>query len=245
MVSPASLSLRNRVAEITERWPECWRAIQQVRYRNSNFLGKIVTPKHHIALEGFPRSGNSFALRAFLFANGNRQSWAIATHAHRYAQVELSTRWSVPTAIFIRDPREAVISLAALFLQGSRFDPGKEEKLVCFMTEMMRYYTLYHDTVHKISDRAVISDFSITTNHFQDVIVALNVKFGTDFLIPVDYVNMQKTIFETSGVHLSPSEERQALKLRLNDLMKNHVPRGLVDRAVASYKTCREIGLTY
>ncbi len=193
--------------------PELWKLTQQWRYRNSGSLRKFVTPDHQIVLEGFPRCGNSFAVRAFLHANGTRQNWSIATHAHRIAQVELAVKYGLPTVIFIREPREAISSLAAL---NER--PADDLATRNFIIEKMEYYARYHQRIWELHDRLIISRFETTVSRFGSVIEALNAKFDRTFVPYSDLAADTQSIFATSRTHLSPDPKRDALKPAMKNI---------------------------
>ena len=47
------------------RWPRAYLAMMDVKYRNKRYRRRIVGPGTEVTIEGFPRSGTSFAIRAF------------------------------------------------------------------------------------------------------------------------------------------------------------------------------------
>lgn len=243
MYKPDTLVLRNAVADLAERSPLLWRNLQQLRFHNTNFIGKLITPRHHITLEGFPRSANSFALRAFLYCNGGTRYWAIGTHTHRHAQVTLSVRWNIPTLVVIRNPREAIVSLMSFFIQSGRTQASQPEQFSGFLRSSLRYYIRYHQQIEKLGHHIVISDFPVTTKHFDNVIHGINSKFGTNFKPADDYSNMQREIFETGGKHLSPNLEREKYKKRFLDLLECKQNAALLSEAIAVYESCRAFSI--
>src|ERR671920_2182155 len=77
--------------------------------RTRKDLTRAVTPDTQLVIEGFPRSGNSFARRAFIMAQDEPQiKNHIAHHLHVPAQVVQAARWQIPTLVLIRRPRDAV-----------------------------------------------------------------------------------------------------------------------------------------
>src|SRR5215211_5813810 len=76
-------------------------------------VSRIVTPDTQLVIEGFPRSGNSFARSAFVMAQSESPGKIrIAHHMHVPAQVVRAARWQIPTLVVIRRPRDAVLSFA-------------------------------------------------------------------------------------------------------------------------------------
>ena len=61
-----------------------------------------------IVIEGFPRSANSFAVNAFVLAQGRPVH--VAHHVHAAAQVLAAGRAGVPAILLIREPTDAIVS---------------------------------------------------------------------------------------------------------------------------------------
>lgn len=66
-------------------------------------------PNTELVIEGFPRSGNTFAGAAFTVVQGRPVT--LGRHMHRPAQVIAAARRGLPTLVFIRRPSDAVLSL--------------------------------------------------------------------------------------------------------------------------------------
>jgi hypothetical protein len=81
--------------------------------RTRKDLTRAVTPDTQVVIEGFPRSGNSFARRAFIMAQEETfDVTRIAHHLHVPAQIVRAAQWRIPTLVLIRRPRDAVLSFA-------------------------------------------------------------------------------------------------------------------------------------
>ena len=62
--------------------------------RTRKDLTRAVTPDKQVVIEGFPRSGNSFARRAFIMAQDETfDVTSIAHHLHVPAQVVRAAQW--------------------------------------------------------------------------------------------------------------------------------------------------------
>lgn len=223
----------SKVGNFLDRWPSLWHAVQVARYRNSRVLSRFVTPEHDLVLEGFPRSGNSFAARAFVSANPRAQSWVIATHGHRIAQLALAIRYKLPTAVFVRNPQDAVTSLAALRFPNASPASGPVER---FIAEKTTYYARFHEFIASHADNLVISGFGTTTGDFGRVVDALNTRFGTEFSRFESNPSNIEAIFHSSGKHLSPDLSRQRIRNKylecyLSD--SNRIGRERAERAFA------------
>jgi hypothetical protein len=59
-------------------------------------------------IDGFPRSGNSYARSAFLYANG--AEIPISTHRHSPHSIESGIRRGIPVIVILRPPRAAIAS---------------------------------------------------------------------------------------------------------------------------------------
>ena len=74
---------------------------------------KRITRDTDIVVEGFPRSGNTFAVFALRDASDGRLS--VASHVHHPSQVKLAVRKGLPTLLVIREP---VACLASYLIAG-------------------------------------------------------------------------------------------------------------------------------
>ena len=129
---------------------------------------RAVTPDTQLVIEGFPRSGNSFARRAFILAQGEGfDKTRIAHHLHVPAQVIRAAGWEIPTLLLIRRPKDAVLSLVIR-------DPISVD-------QALRYYVSFYETAERYRDAYVLGLFEEVTEDFGQVIERVNEKFGTTF----------------------------------------------------------------
>ena len=137
-------------------------------FRTHKDIVRAVTPDTQLVIEGFPRSGNSFARRAFVSAQDESfDKTRIAHHLHVPAQVVRAAQWQIPTLVVIRRPRDAVLSFAA-------WDPISVD-------QALRYYISFYETAEKYRDAYVLGLFEEVTEDFGEVIKRINDKFGTTF----------------------------------------------------------------
>ena len=138
--------------------------------RTRRDVERLVSLETQLVIEGFPRSGNSFARRAFVMAqDANFDTTRIAHHIHVPAQVVQAARWQIPTLVVIRRPRDAVMSFAL-------WDPISVD-------QALRYYITFYETVEKYPDAYVLGLFEEITEDFGQVIKRINDKFETKFLL--------------------------------------------------------------
>jgi hypothetical protein len=195
---------------------------------------RAVTPDTRLVIEGFPRSGNSFARRAFIMAQNEKVR--IAHHLHVPAQVVRAARWQIPTLVLIRRPRDAVLSLAIR-------DPISVD-------QALKYYLSFYETVEKYRDAYVLGLFEEVTEDFGQVIKRINDKFETTFsLFRHDEENVSKVF---AGMEAQarkkygetrwerkvqrPSAVRQRMKHEIEYDLENPKRKKLIAEADAVYQ---------
>jgi hypothetical protein len=204
--------------------------------RTRKDLSRAVTPDTQLVIEGFPRSGNSFARRAFIMAQDQGfDKTRIAHHLHVPAQVVRAAQWQIPTLVLIRRPKDAVLSLAIR-------DPISVD-------QALRYYVSFYETAEKYRDAYVLGLFEEVTEDFGQVIKRINDKFGTTFSpFRHDEENVSK-LFERMdtdakkkfGETLSerkvqrPSAVREKMKHEMEYDLENPKRKKLIARAEAAY----------
>src|SRR5439155_17059976 len=67
-------------------------------------------PRTDVVIEGFPRTGTSFAVAAFAMAQP--RPLEVACHVHAPAQVIAAVRAGVPSLVIVREPEDTVLSYA-------------------------------------------------------------------------------------------------------------------------------------
>jgi len=213
--------VRRWLSDSAERAPSLYVSIQRFRYPRSS---KVLRNDSVIVIEGFPRCANSFAVRAFRYANDPEKKHRVATHMHSPAQVVRGLKLNKPVLVLIRQPDEAIVSQLALFAQLDvlpklikRYEMSIDEKeaLVSYWT--WRYCQFYQRLLPYVSD-VVIGEFNEVISDFDGIISKVNRRFGASFK---GFPHCQQTvqeIFSTSGVHLSPSPQRDELKRGYRDI---------------------------
>jgi hypothetical protein len=126
----------------------------------------MVQPETGLVIEGFPRSGNTFAVVAFRMAQ--ERSFHVAHHLHAQAQVIRAVKWRIPVCLLIREPIEAVKSLVVKlpFIR---------------LGDALRVYWEFYSDLRPFRDQMVVARFEEVTQDFGGVIERINRKFGTDF----------------------------------------------------------------
>lgn len=125
-----------------------------------------IAPHTELVIEGFPRSGNSFASSGFGYA----QDWKVhrASNTHLPAQVIVAVRRGLPTLVVIRRPLDAV---ASLLVATPYLRPASG------IREWLRFYSV----IEPVSEGYVLASFDEVVSDFGLVIDRINSRFGTTF----------------------------------------------------------------
>ena len=125
-----------------------------------------VTKDCQLVMDGYPRSGNSYARATFQYANGF--DVPISTHAHSHRMPELGAKRGIPTIVLIRDPRDAIAS-------GRHFEPDVP------VATQIAAYRRYYEPVLGFLDKVLVVTFGQVTRDMGAVITRCNDRFGTTF----------------------------------------------------------------
>lgn len=204
-----------------QRFPFLYRRIQLSRYKGTENVNQIVGPDSDIVIEGYPRSANSFAIRAFMLSNG--MDAAIATHLHVYTHIVLGIHYKIPTMCLIRHPKDCVLSYAAL---KSRMAPIEEFKEKYNMLWLIKEYIYFYKNLKRYEGQFLMATFKEVTSDFGAVIKSLNDFSGSDF-VPFEHneENVEAVFnFHDATTYLGPSKKREDVKAsyqsELNPLMQ-------------------------
>lgn len=127
---------------------------------------RAITDDTEAVIEGFPRSGNTFAYFALQDANGGPMP--VSSHVHVPAQVRRAVALGKPTLFVVREP---IACLASLLTAAPhvRIGPAYDE------------YIHHHRLVLPLADDLVVGTFDQITSDFGVVTDRLNQRFGTAF----------------------------------------------------------------
>lgn len=191
-------------------------------------------PPVEIAIDGFPRSANTFSSRAFIFANPDAK---VSHHMHAPASILLAARHHIPAIVVIRSPRDAVLSEVIR-------EPRK--RLRRGFVEWNSFYGL----IRPVLDQVVVADFATVTSDYAVVIDAVNDRYGTSFTPYENSPERDEAVFASieagarargkTGSRLErqvprPSQERAAQKAALLAQLDTPKLRPLVERGDALY----------
>jgi hypothetical protein len=189
--------------------------------------------KTEFVIEGYPRSGNTFAVVAFQKAQSH--DIPIAHHLHAAAQIIRGVEKDLPVPVLLRDPDDAVISLKIRH-------PDLDLKVSCLD------YIAFYKAVLPRKDKVVIGLFEDVPSDYGKVIAELNKKFGTEYGIFQHDESAKDAVFEDikgiqgdnsrKNLEISiPTTSKDALKAKVRREYEEQVPQALRDEARRLYTT--------
>lgn len=178
---------------------------------------QVVSDKTDIVIEGFPRSGNTFAVT--MLKHSQNAQLSIASHLHVSSQILRAKRLGKPAVVLVRDPISAVSS----FVIRDGINVGIA----------LDYYRRLYKPILKILDYPLVVDFDTLTGDFSDVIRSVNLKFQTRFVLPTDLSRLKsdslrgidehyRFIIGKNNVSLTSSSPNTAREFRKKDV-ENHI----------------------
>jgi hypothetical protein len=126
----------------------------------------IATGDTQLVIDGFPRSGNTFAVVAFQLAQP--APTRVSHHLHSAAHIVAAAKRGTPIVVTIRQPQDAVISCVI------------REPYVTINRALKAYIALY-ERLETVRDHVVVADFEDVTTNMGGVIDRVNDRFGTTF----------------------------------------------------------------
>jgi hypothetical protein len=139
-------------------------ALPMLRARRGDGFLAPIRDETEVVIEGFPRSGNTFVVAAFHFAQ-LPVDVRIAHHAHVPAQLLEAVRLGLPAVALVREPEESVLSLVT-----------REPSL-----GVVRGWVRFHRPLVRVRDRLVIASFQEATQDVAGIVRRMNDRFGTRF----------------------------------------------------------------
>ena len=139
-----------------------------------------VDRRTQIVIEGFPRSGNTFAVVAF--EQAQRESVRVAHHLHMPAQVIRAAKWGIPTLLLARKPTDATLSWVVR-------EPGVP------IRQALKHYVSFYEKAAEYRDALVVG-FEEVTRDYGAVLERVNAKVGTGFSSFVHSEDNVKCVFD-------------------------------------------------
>jgi hypothetical protein len=201
-------TLRHRVKTFVGARP--WLFFPLFRPRPA-FDDLLVTRSSDLCIEGFPRSGNSFAVGAVEHAQS--QPVQIAHHTHVPANAMRACEWDIPTLVLIRQPKDAVISGVALSkqVQEEEHDADDPVQFVSFQDRLWAWNVFYR-SLAPYRNQMLVAPLGAVVEDMGRVIDRINKRFGTDFEHFDHTPEAVAKVHSGRGYHAGPSERRTELK---------------------------------
>lgn len=197
-------------------------------------FSRTISPATELVVEGYPRSGTTFAVAAFALAQ-NRPV-VVSSHVHVPAQVKVAVRRRVPTLVVVREPVDAA---ASLIVAAPHVSP----------VAALREYAHHHRQIVPLADQVVVATFDQVTSDMGAVICRLNTRFGTSFERFVHtQLNVEAAfavvdrrhaeVYGSKAVHAlaRPSEARKQMAEKVRSELTAPALQPLRDRAQAAYE---------
>ena len=192
--------------------------------------GVVFGPSTQLVIEGFPRTGTSFAVAAF--DQAQPRAVEVACHVHAPAQIVAAVRAGVPAMVVIREPEDTVLS----FVIRHHHVP---------LSQALRAYIRFYEPLLRHRTDVVTVRFREVTTDFGACTRRLNERFGTSFAeFEHSEENVQRVFAaieadyerRVSGEALErsvarPSEFRATLKDELRERYRAPALAALRDRA--------------
>lgn len=170
-----------------------------------------------LILEGYPRSGNTFAFTAFDIAQGDN-AVRVTHHLHTSSVVIAGIKRGIPCVIFVRNPEDAIIS-HIIYSQNLT------------IRQCLSSYIDFYEPLWKFRDKFITAKFEDVISNFGSITHQVNEKFSTsfsEFEHNQQNVNQCFSILENSWKDLglnqkksvtnAPSQKRRQYK----EILKNH-----------------------
>ncbi|GIV30578.1 MAG: hypothetical protein KatS3mg034_1106 [Vicingaceae bacterium] len=196
-----------------ENFPALYISLLRWKYRNHWFKKRIINENTDIVIEGFPRSANSFFVKAFALAQNHQVN--IATHVHSHVHVLEAIKRQKPVVVLIRHPDEAIVSLKALFIESAGKGNNSYPQMPIHL--MMDWYIRFYSGLLPYKSKFVLAKFDDVTSNIDIVIENINKKFNTAFH-PFGHTKENEfKIIENARFHLAPSELRNKIKMQVKN----------------------------
>ncbi len=138
-------------------------------------MERVIGTGTEAVIEGYPRSGNTFAVAAFRLAQ--ERPVQLAHHLHAPAQVLEGLRLGLPVTVLIRRPEDAVLSSVI----RARID----------VRSALHMYVRFYARILPWRQRIVVAPFPTVVSDFGSVIRSMNDRFGTSFQ---EFVHTQENV---------------------------------------------------
>jgi hypothetical protein len=204
------------------------------RRKYGRFDDRALAADTQLVMEGFQRSGNTFAF--FAFEMSQPTPVKVAHHLHAASQIVAGVRRGLPVLLLVREPHGAIVSHLVR-------EPAVTVK------QAISHYVRFHRAVLPYRDRLTVGEFTEVTTDFGTVTRRLNERFGTSFGVFAHTEDNVARCFELIEARnrtlfqgrideryvARPSASRDALKGRFEEAYWTGAAKPLRERAEALF----------
>ena len=127
---------------------------------------EVATEETALLIDGFPRSGNTFAVVAFQLAQP--APVRVSHHIHSSAHMVAAEKRGTPIVVTVREPEDAVLSCVI------------REPYVT-IAQALRAYSGFYRRLRRWRERMVVAEFDEVITDMGGVVDRANERFGTTF----------------------------------------------------------------
>ncbi len=196
---------------------------------------KAVSDDTDIIIDGFPRSGNTFAVTAFKYAQPSAVN--VSSHIHAPIEVITAVKKGIPAIVLVRDPDDAAMSFMIMLGQNVSAKTAYD------------YYIRFYESLLPYDGKFVACHFDTTIKDFGSAIRAVNVLNNKDFgvfdhtkenvdkcfdIIDAEYKDWRGEIRELNVSR--PSDSRKDIKDELRKTLREPHLAAVRERAYKVYQ---------
>ena len=147
---------RFEITSIIRQYPALFYPLIKINNRVRGFDWPAYIKKDtEFVIEGYFRSGNTFAVRAFSVAQ--QRPIKLANHTHAIATALVAVNRNIPTLMLLRRPADTVISATMKHPHTT-------------LRQHLRWYIRYYEKVYELQDYLHIALFDEVIQNFGNVI---------------------------------------------------------------------------
>jgi hypothetical protein len=210
--------------------PLLYQAIQKLRSR-----GDLLDPNYDLLLDGFPRSGNTFA--SLMIEESQQSRLKVVTHRHTPPPFLHAVKIGKPACLTLRRPFDAITSWVIYTNRPIR--------------SVIQYYLDFHQILLPYRSKFLIVPFFILTEDFSLVLQLINARFALNLKHQFDLEACKREVFgridnswkNGDGII---NEFRVARPYTARDNLKAAIQKKLLHpRYSASLQSCRDLYQIY
>lgn len=194
---------------------------------------QIAGPESDLVIEGFPRSGNTYA-RAF-FSLSQKDGFKLASHLHSPSHLYLAWKYQVPALLLIRNPLDTAVS-------------NMTNEPYVHPNQVLKNWLRFYEGSLKYKDAFLAVDFEALISNFRGVVEKLNqrfeVGFNTEKINDISKDSIRDTILKFNKLAFGnvnqrnfsfPEAGRTQIKERYKSRFLDESDKGLFHRAMELY----------